>query len=711
MKIEKIELYNFGSYEDLNTFDVWGNSPERRIVIVGGKNGAGKTTLFTALQVGLYGHVAFGYKVAGKLYFKEIYNLINNHARMDESKNAYVRISFFEDSVDADHYEVLRTWTWSNSRVSEELRVLRNGCMLTEDDLNDFQNYLLHLIPPALLSLYFFDGEKIADYFLNEQRNNIKEALLVLSGNDTYEILYNNIRRLMVGTESSKGSVVQNYADQKEALSRYLSQVQEYRNRLAELLVEVEHSEAELRHENDVYAARGGVSLDVWKDLQHQLAEEEDRREQLNTNLKSAAANILPLIIIIDLLPKVKKQINRERDFQIYNALQGALTQKGFKTNLKKTLEKTTSQNIVADSQIIYNGILEYFVHPQNPEIKPLFKLSDDQIVQILSQIRRANDFDISQFAQYRNDILVSIQKSKRIREHIQQSSVENYEEHMRVVSDLKSSIQRMHIEEEALQSKLIEREKEVESVKKALETSRKLLETELKKRSVAALSDRVMLFVEELQAQEYARLVAAVEADMNYKFMQMIRKSDFVDHIYLDQNFYPHFVQNQIVERTILQDLMRKHGSSALKNTLKDRAFTILLEKLGTDENNLASALECCVEKSFLLPIELDQNRFSNGEKQILVMALYWAIMKQSHNSIPFIIDTPFARIDTEHRANITERFFKELPGQLFILSTNEELKHEHLSALESQIAQVYLLEYGEDKRTKIISGNYFGV
>lgn len=64
-----------------------------------------------------------------------------------------------------------------------------------------------------------------------------------------------------------------------------------------------------------------------------------------------------------------------------------------------------------------------------------------------------------------------------------------------------------------------------------------------------------------------------------------------------------------------------------------------------------------------------MDYSHFSNGEKQILVMSLYWAIMNQSHNELPFIIDTPFARIDTEHRANITERFFKELPGQLFVL------------------------------------------
>lgn len=45
MKIERIELNNFGSYEDLNSFDVMTDDQSKRIIIIGGKNGAGKTTL------------------------------------------------------------------------------------------------------------------------------------------------------------------------------------------------------------------------------------------------------------------------------------------------------------------------------------------------------------------------------------------------------------------------------------------------------------------------------------------------------------------------------------------------------------------------------------------------------------------------------------------------------------------------------------------
>jgi len=202
-----------------------------------------------------------------------------------------------------------------------------------------------------------------------------------------------------------------------------------------------------------------------------------------------------------------------------------------------------------------------------------------------------------------------------------------------------------------------------------------------------------------------------SVEADLNKKFQQLIRKDGFVDHIYLDDSFGLHLIRHQEVEVQHLVETVRKHGIDALKQMLKSRAYEMLLTLLVTSEKGLKKSLEDCNKTTLCLPLELDYHHFSNGEKQILVMALYWALMKQSNNELPFIIDTPFARIDTEHRANITKLLFKELNGQLFVLSTNEELRHEHVQALDEQIAKVYMLEYGEDKRTRIVEGSYFEV
>ena len=136
----------------------------------------------------------------------------------------------------------------------------------------------------------------------------------------------------------------------------------------------------------------------------------------------------------------------------------------------------------------------------------------------------------------------------------------------------------------------------------------------------------------------------------------------------------------------------------------LKDRyAFTSAAD--------LRKALAGEAETQIQLPVELSKDRLSSGEKQIFVMSLYWAMMNQSSNELPFIIDTPFARIDAEHRENITEYFFKKLTGQLIILSTDEELSNRHLEAMGKQVSHMYMLEYGRDKRTHIYENQYFEV
>lgn len=709
MRIKRIELYNFGSYEGLNVFDTAGNSEEERIIIIGGKNGAGKTTLFTAIQVCLYGHAAFGYKASGKLYLKEVFNLVNSNARMDETKTAYVRIVFTETRVDVDEYQMTRSWTWSNGHVSEYIEISKNDILLNNDETVDFQNYLLHLIPPELLNLYFFDGEKIADFFLSEQHNNIKDALLILSGNDTYEILYSGVRRLLIGTESDAKNVSQDYTDQKDAHRRYCEEEKRLQEVIATLSADLEQDENELREENSTYASDGGISLEEWKDLQKQLRDEEEKREKLNAELKSVATDILPFVVVKSLLERIIEQIETERELKSYQVMKKKISSRSFRKHLFETMECIGSENASTDAEKVAFAIQQYFHSNKMEKSKILFDMSEDEMVNVAGIISAVNAFDTNTIAKYRSEIEASIQRSKEIREYIQKSSIENYEEHIRRVGELTARIEKTRVQLQNAQEQENAIQEEIEKVQKALDATRKVLEVELKKQSVSALSDRMMLLVEELQEKQYQKLLSSVEKDLNEKFKQLIRKEGFVDHIYLDSTFGLHLIREQEVDVKALCEMVKKHGVDALKRSLKRYGYNALIERLGTQD--VQSVLSIYSHDTIVLPIELDHTHFSNGEKQILVMALYWALMKQSRNELPFIIDTPFARIDTEHRSNITEKLFKELNGQLFVLSTNEELRHEHLQTLDEQIARVYMLEYGEDKRTSITEGSYFEV
>ena len=73
-----------------------------------------------------------------------------------------------------------------------------------------------------------------------------------------------------------------------------------------------------------------------------------------------------------------------------------------------------------------------------------------------------------------------------------------------------------------------------------------------------------------------------------------------------------------------------------------------------------------------------VDISRLSKGERQIFILSLYWAIIELSGQDIPFIIDTPYARIDANHRKEISEKFFPNISKQVVILSTDEEINEE---------------------------------
>ena len=140
--------------------------------------------------------------------------------------------------------------------------------------------------------------------------------------------------------------------------------------------------------------------------------------------------------------------------------------------------------------------------------------------------------------------------------------------------------------------------------------------------------------------------------------------------------------------------------------------------EKLITILEGASTSLEavmlyCASGKvdQIILPIRVDQTALSNGEKQIFIMALYHSLVQLGRHEIPFIIDTPFARIDTEHRRNISTHFFSKLHGQVFILSTNEEINSDHVQIMKERIAATYTLENSDNKRTIVVQNAYFEV
>ena len=713
MRIKNIQLHNFGSYGGHNGFNFEANSPEERVVVIGGKNGAGKTTLFTAVQICLYGNFAFGFKTAGKRYLSEVYNLINNQVRVNENESAFVEIGFQQvDNTDLFDYVIRRSWCWPQNEIRETLTVWQNGHQLEESELLNFQNYLIHLIPPDMLKLYFFDGEKIADYFLGDKEVNIRDALMVLSGNDTFDILHDQVKRVLKNSENTQSGVAQEYLSAQAEIEEDRQQVQLLLQEIDAIQETIEEATSEIERHKKEYTDHGGITIDEWTELHNQLKAEEEKRERLNWQRKASATDSLPFVILSDLVRQVLPQLQDEKEHQTYQTLKMSLENDAFSAVLENSVRAMGSQHVCKDAQDLFASISNYLLDKKWEEFVPLFGLSSDEEGQVQSVISRVNTFDPRVFARSQKRINTSLEKTKEIRSRLQSSSIENVESYMQTLSVLEEDLKIAELKKAHTEELLSIRQTDLDVKEKKLRGLKKAFEEQLKVNSVSTISGKALLLLEELQDSLYSNLIQQVETDLNRKFGELIRKKNFFSRIFIDKTFAVHILRNEKIATTDLLSLLRTGNYSVATNVLGENAVTTLQTKYNT--NSVAELRKALSNESagrLLLPVEISKDRLSSGEKQIFVMSLYWAMMNQSKNELPFIIDTPFARIDAEHRENITEFFFKRLAGQLLILSTDEELSSNHLDAMSSQISHVYMLEYGQDKRTHIRENQYFEV
>ena len=379
MKINSILLYNFGSYEGETLFDTRPTADGKNIVLIGGKNGAGKTTLFTAMRVCLYGYLSMGYKNANSHYNRAIIKLINNNAKIRRPANAHVEMQIgLSNGHEVDLYTLRREWTLGET-LSEKFSVAKNEAVLAEDAVADFEKYLLTLIPPELFNLYFFDGEKIADFFLEEGSNaRIKDAFLTLCGYDTFEIMRKNFKR--IGSGKTNGTPdLDEYLAAKEALGAAQQTQQELTARLNQCIDEMDTCEADIVALEKAYHQSGGVSQEEWNQKLLTIKEEEKKRETYNALLRKWANEMIPFLMVRDQIAAIKRQIEKENSTQKYH-------------NFCEVLEKPAVRRLVkGDLSAIIKAAAAQF--SESGDV--ILDLSLEQSALLLSHINQVLDFDV----------------------------------------------------------------------------------------------------------------------------------------------------------------------------------------------------------------------------------------------------------------------------------------------------------------------------
>lgn len=644
MKIKKIELYNIGSYEGVNILDV--SDADKNIILVGGQNGTGKTTLFESIKLCFYGNRITGYQFSTAIYNKKVINLVNNVAKLKGKVKAYIAITIeIFNGQENDTYILKREWDLSKEKF-ESFSVNKNGIVLKEDEFEIFCNYILDLIPPELFNLYFFDGEKFEDAFLNLKGNeNIKKAFLTLCGYDTFDIMLQNFKRISYNKKAKKTSSIA-YLESKAKLAELKAKEAIIQENLSKTYSELEKLSGIQQELEATYRKAGGVTIQEWNEKLNQVKKEETKRDFLNSQIKEFANDFIPFLIVRKQVEEVFAEIEKEENFNKQKNLYEEV-KKLFSKVSKKTIEDTaaTTEDVNKFIRAFYKELQSEFGGDEvNIEsINPILRLSYSEQQIITKSIIDILHFDKNEILNNRNALKESVAKTKKLREILDNCNIDNVQKFLQKKEQINAEKQALLNKLPELLSQKSTIESEVKMQELVHKHNLKALEEELKNNSIVDLSSKAILFLEKLQDELLKKKIRKLEELFGKKLNELMRKGSFFDKVEIDADFNIH-IYRAVAEHAEMQ--------------------------------------------------EIDKEGMSMGEKQIFVMALYWSLMQLTNKQVPFVMDTPLARIDSSHREKIVRCFFNKLDGQVFIFSTDKEIIREDVELLKPKLGKTFLLE-----------------
>lgn len=694
MKITQITIENLGPYIGTNHLNLSSQSDAKKVTLIGGKNGAGKTTLFNAIRVGLYGCRAYGFESSNAKYFETISQLINTTALLRKEGRASISLSILIDDGKDDYtYVFERSWRLTTKTLKEDLVVSRNGAALTETEKSDFQSYLLQLIPPDMFRFYFFDGESISNFVFNGLKNtDFKNAFLKLCGLDTMELIRDNFTRLSNTRKKDNSNSYQQYQTAVAEYSSVAKSIEEASLEKDKINEELIHVEEQLAKREEDFVERGGISKKEYQSMQTQLNKEEQRRELTRRWLKETANDVLPFIILRDQLGSLKTKILEEDAWQTSNAFRTGLNSPAVHSRLIE-LFKSIGSDFPADLSDKVVSVLMESVSPSNND--PILNLSKREQIDLVAKINSLLSFDTSRIQTATQSINASLDRVKMIRAKMDRSDTSDSDAYFEKKEELiakKGALLQNLLD---IERKLDTLSLELSAAEAKLKQSRQKYEEFLKAKSVSDVTAKALLAFTDLQQRLYKKYIADVEEAFKESFHSLINKSDLIDGIKIDDQLQVYPYKLKKFKRTDLVRWAKQFGDNYIISQLGSIAY----EEFTSLPDNL---------ENIILPVEVKQ-KLSAGEKQIFIMALYQALSSLNKVSVPYIIDTPFARIDTEHRQNILNNFFMKLKGQVIILSTDEEIVGPYQESIKKTVANYYLLHHSDSGGTEILDNRYF--
>ena len=647
MHLTKVTLKNYGVYRDKVEFDLT-TTPEKPVILIGGTNGAGKTTLFESILIGFYGQSYFDKKTTRKEYEKFLGNKVHRYlgtTAAADSTSIVVDFKFYHNGI-VDDYTVDRTWYDNDGRLTEELKIKKNNKRLDSVEESQWQSFIEELIPKGIAKLFFFDGEKIVKMTEDENEEiEIKSSFDSLLGLDVVEQLHSDLRvHVMRNMKDDSKSINAQYdgflQEKKEIvddLERLEKNIFDKTNKQDDLAPEIEEIEAKI-------AKIGGGFASKREDLRIDKASLQTTHTVLENELKSLLSGAMPFCLIPKQIKSLETQIKKDSE----------ITKKQFE---KEILDEKLNQILaVLDQKTLWKGvpdesklkeslnskITKVFDSTQSlkKDMKNLFNFSLLESTNILNLLENLT-LHISKLDKDSNEFDRVSDKLNQIETAL--SNAPNDDE----IGPLISKLNTLHEEQGMIKNEIDHLERKVTTQNTYL----KMINSKIRNIVADQYKDK--------NAGIQAQLATKVQKVLDEYILKLKKK------------------KLQLLEEYLLEELQRLlHKENLItKVTIDKESFEITL--YDKDENAIPKDL------------------LSKGEQQMFATGVLLALAKTSGKPLPFMIDTPLARLDVSHRDNMIEKFFPYASHQVVIFSTDSEISQDYYQQLLPYLSRSYAMEY----------------
>ncbi len=664
MLLTNIKLKNIGIYKGSNEFPLT-TTFDKPLVLYGGINGAGKTTLFESILLCLYGQNFTESKMTKKQYHKKIHRLFHHNAKTrSSSRDASAMLEFqYAQNGEIHEYRITRIWQNNDGEIDEFLTISTKRAnskkySQIKYEISHLQHMINQMIPKAIADLFFFDGEKIQDLAKSGNENMyIKTSFDNLLGLDTAERLHDDLGLYLLrnsdGAESGMLKDLERANHDKSVAQNNLERIKEKR---VFLNGEISQLDRKLQLKEEEFFKLGGTFA---QNRQKLITEKTDLSKHIAQNeliLRDLIEKDLPLAIVTDHL----KQINNDLQYDI--------------TTLKEMFEKDTLSG--AFDYII--EVLEPFLNSYTPKIKKellehLDQISEDKLKSLSDKKQTIFDFSLS-------DMKILQEKIKIIRNKNYSAIYENKNKHHHFLQKQKEISAKLNVTPQ--QDEIGPLYSEIKGV--AMEMGE---------------MDQDLQNLTQMESQAKSRIVL-----LNSKIRKYLSERKTDQRKFRGMDMIP-----------------------SIQKALNDYSKILRLKKIQTLESNIFEGIQRCFHKDGLVANvsidpqsykvilsrdngdEISRENLSKGELQMYATAIVWGLAKTSERSLPFIIDTPLARLDEQHRENLVENFYPNASHQIIIFSTDTEIVDSYYELLKPYISQVGLIIYDADHDCSMLDKTYF--